>query len=118
MQKNRLSLVGLPLIPTYSIISYGIIFNLRLYLFTLTFSGSQLGRKTRATRSSELSSEGMNSNIPAKNRILMFRPTSLHFTQRDFSKSVEMCFSSDTSRNFKLNIQIFWGVTQYKLINI
>ena len=81
MQKNGLSLAELPLIPTYSIASYGNIFNLHLPLFTPIFSGRQLGRKTGATRSSERSSEGSNPKFPAKNRIWTFRSVNRHLTQ-------------------------------------
>jgi hypothetical protein len=49
-------LLSITLNPTYSVISYGnIIFDLRHFLFTPTFSGTQLGRNRRAWRSQDSS---------------------------------------------------------------
>jgi hypothetical protein len=89
MQKTRLSLAELPLILIYSIISNGNK-NLRLPLFTPTFSGRQLGRKTRSTPSSERKSGGRDTNFPAKNRIWTFRSSIHHLTQRDVTKSFDV----------------------------
>jgi len=75
----------------------GIFLIFRLSLFTPTFSGRQLGRKTSATRSSERSSEGSNTNFPAKNRIWTFRSANRHFTRR---RRVTFYLT-------QLNIQIF-----------
>ena len=45
---KRLSLVRFPLIPVYSAVSYGSIIFIFAVLLTLTFSGTPIGRKTRA----------------------------------------------------------------------